>query len=434
MTHRGDSARQPTRILITGINYAPEQTGNAPYTTGLAEHLARTGFDVTVVTGMPYYPEWRVPAEYGRRLRAHESRNGVSVHRMRTYVPRKQDAIRRIGFEAGFFLNGLTLRGYERPDAVIGIVPSLGGAGLAALLARRFRAPYGLMFQDLVGAAAQQSGMPGGNTVARATQALEGRAARGAAAVSVISEGFTSYLVDLGVDPSRIRHIRNWSHIQRPDRARDDVRRELGWTPDETIVLHAGAMGLKQGLDNVVHAARLAQTRMPGVRFVFMGDGNQRARLQELAAGLTNVTFLPPSDASAFPGILAAADVLLINERASLLDMALPSKLTSYLMAGRPIVAAVSPEGWTAREVRTTGAGLVVPAEDPAALVDAVATIAADPDRARQMGEAGPRYAESRLSAPVILEQASAFIRTILNATDAQPHAVATSPAPGESL
>lgn len=415
----GRGAVRP-HVLIAGINYAPETTGNAPYTTGLAEYLASNGFDVTVLTGMPYYPEWRIPTSYDGKLRASEERNGVHVRRFRTYIPPRQTALRRIGFEGGFFVNALLSRPPRKPDAVLGIVPSLGGAGLAALMARRYRVPYGLLFQDLVGAAARQSGMPGGARVARITASLEGRAARGAREIAVISQGFQGYLEELGVDPARIRHIPNWTHIQRPTKVRAEVRASLGWTEDQVVVLHSGAMGLKQGLEHVIYAARHAVTAAPSVRFVLMGDGNQRAMLQREAEGLPNVTFLPPADAVDFPNILAAADILLINERASLLDMALPSKLTSYLVAGRPIVAAVSPEGSTAKEVERTGAGVVVPPEDPDALVNAISRLAADSEMANRMGAAGPHYAETVLSAPIILEQARDFICDIINAKESR--------------
>lgn len=50
-----------------------------------------------------------------------------------------------------------------------------------------------------------------------------------------------------------------------------------------------------------------------------------------------------------------------MNERASAVDMSLPSKLTSYFSAGAPIVAAVPASGGTAAEVRRSGAGVVVP-------------------------------------------------------------------------
>src|ERR1700730_1414736 len=73
------------KILIIGINYRPESTGIAPYTSDLAEHLSASGHRVTVITGFAHYPAWQVePGEH--RLRAAESRGGVRVLRRRHYV------------------------------------------------------------------------------------------------------------------------------------------------------------------------------------------------------------------------------------------------------------------------------------------------------------------------------------------------------------
>lgn len=179
------------------------------------------------------------------------------------------------------------------------------------------------------------------------------------------------------------------------------------------IVLHAGAMGLKQGLSNVVESARMAKYAHPSVKFVFMGDGNQKTSLVNKAQGLANVSFIPPCAKTDLPNILAAADVLLINERASVADMSLPSKLTSYLVAGRPIVAAVPPDGYTAQEVRWTNAGIVVAAEQPNALLGAIARIAADPLMAEKLGQAGRRYVSESLQAGSILPQLREFVESV---------------------
>ena len=55
------------RVLITSSYYWPEDTGNAPYVTGLAEHLAARGDDVVVATGFPHYPEWESSARHAPR-------------------------------------------------------------------------------------------------------------------------------------------------------------------------------------------------------------------------------------------------------------------------------------------------------------------------------------------------------------------------------
>lgn len=205
-----------TRILIASLNYAPEETGIAPYSTKLAEHLAVQGYAVDVVTGMPHYPAWRVDAAYATATRGIESINGVTVHRRAHYVPASQSALRRARYEATSLMMAIdALRG-PRPDAVIGVMPSLSGGIAARAAAARFRVPYGIILQDLMGQAAGQSGITGAGRAARLIAQVEGFALRGAAAAGIIAEGFRPYVESLGVEPARIRRVRNWTHVAPP--------------------------------------------------------------------------------------------------------------------------------------------------------------------------------------------------------------------------
>ncbi len=150
-------------VLIVGINYRPELTGIGPYTAGLAEHLARRGDRVTVITGLPHYPDWRLARGTRRQPWFTEMVGDVHVIRAAHYVPRAQSALRRAMYEATFGLTGiLAALTVPRPDAIVGIVPSLSGGVLARASAERSGAPYGILFQDLIGPAARQSGVPGG--------------------------------------------------------------------------------------------------------------------------------------------------------------------------------------------------------------------------------------------------------------------------------
>jgi glycosyltransferase involved in cell wall biosynthesis len=257
-----------------------------------------------------------------------------------------------------------------------------------------------MVVQDVVGQAASQSGIAGGSRVARATTAVEAWSLRQADVVGVVSESFRSVLVGYGVDDEQIMSLPNWSHVpdgtgEAGDRAQ--LRQRFGWPQDVTVVLHSGNMGLKQDLGNIVEAARLTADR-DDLLFVFMGEGSQRRSLQEEAAGLGNVRFAGLVPDEIYLDVLRAADVLLLNERPSVTDMSLPSKLTSYLRAGRPIVAATAPGGATHQELTRAGAAVLVPAGQPQALADAVLSIAdAGPDVAAGLGQAATAYAERHL-------------------------------------
>lgn len=404
-----------TRILITSINYAPETTGIAPYTTRLAEHLARQGYRVTTVTGMPHYPAWRVDPAYAGALALREYREGVEVERRWHYVPRRQSALRRGLYEASFLATGLSSLMLPRPHAVLGVVPSLSGGLLARIAAKRFGVPYGLVFQDLMGRAAEQSGMAGAR-VGGLARLAEGWTARGAAAAGVIAEGFRPYLESLGVEPDRIRRVRNWTHVGAATVDRAAMREWLGWPQHALVCLHAGNMGQKQGLENVIECARLAAASMPHALFAFIGDGNQRPMLEALAAryGLANVRFLPLQPEQLFPSVLAAADVLLVNQRGSVGDMSLPSKLTSYYAAGRPVVAAAAMGSETAREVSWSSGGLVVTPDDPAALLEALMRLENDAGLRAHLVDSARTWAADVLSEEAALRSYEQLVAAVL--------------------
>lgn len=415
------------RVLVIGINYRPELAGIGPYTAGLAEHLAARGDQVTVITGLPHYPDWQLTPRTPRRLVGEESIGGVRVIRAAHYVPSSQDAGRRATYEATFGLSGLLAsRGIERPNAILGVVPSLSGGLLARVLSHRHRAPYGVLFQDLMGPAASQSGIAGGRAVANATIRAEAWAGAVARSIGVVSRWFVPYLRSIGVDPARIRHVPNWSRLVAPEMTVQETRSYFGWTENTQVVLHAGNMGLKQGLDQVVRAAQVSADRGDPVQYVLSGGGNQAAAIRDAAGCLPNVSFLGVQADGIHASLLAAADVLLLSELPAQVTMSLPSKLTAYFAAGRPIVAAVPTEGPSTDEIVRSGAGLQVAAGDIDGIVAALARLRADPALAARLADAGHVYAARHTSATDSLARGAALVDAIAGL---DPAAVAGMPA-----
>jgi colanic acid biosynthesis glycosyl transferase WcaI len=391
---RADLPGRIQQILLVGINYRPELTGIGPYTAGLAEHLASRGRRVTVITGLPHYPDWRIRKGTPRRLTGQESMFGVAIVRAAHYVPKQQTAIRRALYEGSFGLTSLIagLR-IEKTDAVLGIVPSLSGGIVARALARRHQVPYGLLFQDVMAPAARQSGLAGGGAVAGATEYAERWSVAQAKVVGVVTTAFIPYLNSLGVSSERIRHVPNWTRTTAPVMSVEKTRERFGWSKGIQIALHAGNMGMKQNLEQVVRAAHVAAERRDPVQFVFAGGGNRAADVRDAAGDLPNVSFLGVQPDGIHASLLAAADVLLLSESPAQLDMSLPSKLTSYFSAGRPILAAVPEGGSSATELDGSRAGIQVPVNDPEALVSALERLRKDDSLVDRLSTAGPAYA-----------------------------------------
>lgn len=397
------------RVLVIGINYWPEPTGIAPYTTGMAEHLAELGASVRVLTGVPHYPTWRVSAAHRRRLASREWLRGVEVVRLRHSVPRRMTAVRRAIYEGTFFAHA-ALRGLrEAPDMVLAITPALGGAVAAASVARRVGCPLVVVVQDLMAKAAGQSGITGGSRLTGVTARIEGAALRRATTVAVVSESFRPGVEAYGVRPDRIQVLRNWTHITALGLSRAEARSRLGWPVDGFLVLHTGNMGFKQDLGNLIEAAR----RLPesAVRVVLVGDGSQRRSLERQATGLSNVRFSGLVDEALYPVVLAAADMLVVNERPGVGEMSLPSKITSYLAAGKPVIAAVSRGGAADLELRRTGgAARVVEPGNPTELAAVLAGLATDGAQLDSMSSAATSYAKAHLGRTAALRTLSRLV------------------------
>lgn len=203
----------------------------------------------------------------------------------------------------------------------------------------------------------------------------------------------------------RLHTIRNWTHVSAPESIDvDGMRSELGWgsVGNEIVVLHAGNMGVKQDLENVVGAARLADQRGLPLRFVLMGDGSQRERLEELGLGIERLQLLPPQDNDRYMQVLGSADVLLVNEKPGMLSAAVPSKMTSYFATGRPVLAATDTASVTADEIRGSEAGVVCRPGDPAELLASVTQVCDLVSAGSLSG--GPDFVESRLSKEAAVE------------------------------
>ncbi|MDC7803551.1 glycosyltransferase family 4 protein [Sphingomonas sp. BLCC-B65] len=409
------------KVTLLSLHYPPEPTGNAPYAGSLAVGLAKLGHTVQAHVGHPHYPGWEVWDGYGQWT-ARESTDGVDLVRRRHYIPDPPRGVRRLISEFSFGLRLLTAR-IPRDSTVIALSPSMFATAVAAL--RLFltpnRPPVIVWVQDIYTLGLAETGQ-GSHLAARIVRQVEAWTLRTADRVVAIHPRFADYLVDqLGVDREQVRVVRNWTHLTpRSATSKRAARAALGWDENARIVLHAGNMGAKQGLENVVEAARLAVERDEDITFILVGDGNQRRALVEAAADVERLNFVPPLDEDEFRFALAAADVLLVNEKVGVSAMAVPSKLTSYFDAGRPVVAATDVDGITASEVHLADAGVVVPAGSPSALLDTLVALLSNNGELSRLGDNARAFRERAFNADEAIDEWSRMIVELQDAANSR--------------
>lgn len=398
------------RVLICGINYAPDLIGVPKYNTELAESLVMRGHEVRVVTAPPYYPDWAVPEAHRRMWYAGETLNGVRLTRAPIYVPRRPSGAKRLLHHASFAAASVAPMVWHAlrwsPDIVFAVAPSLLSAPLAAAAARLCGATSWLHVQDLEVDAAFELGLLRNAAARTAMLATERTILRSFDRVSTISPPMMRRLREKGVASERLREIRNWvdtTAIDRRDRM-TGIRAGLGLGESDIVVLYSGAMSRKQGLDLVVEAAGRTASAQPRVHYVLCGNGPHRAELEALANGRPDVHFLDLQPAARLPELLATADIHVMPQRAEAADLVLPSKLSGMFASARPIVVMAAPGTGIAQEAE--GTGLLVPPGESAGLAAAILRLAGDPALRRQLG------AEARLRAERLWDRL-AIIRKI---------------------
>lgn len=402
------------KILVYGINYAPELTGIGRYTSDMAASLAAAGHDVRVVTAPPYYPAWQIAPGFSARRYATEQHDGVSIWRAPLWVPSRPKGAMRLLHLASFAASSLPVMIRQlvwRPHAVLSIAPSLLNAPAGWLVARLSGAHAWLHVQDYEVDAAFQLGMLKGSWKKRLALWFERTLLRRFDTVSTISSKMIEHALNKGVPSQRVVHFANWVDTSsiHPLERRSRLRAELEIPEHATIVLYSGNMGAKQGLE-VLGTAAVALSHRDDIVFVFCGDGPGRIALHTVCGAMKTCRFLPLQPVDKLNELLNLADIHVLPQRADAADLVMPSKLTGMLASGRAVIAMAR----TGTELHSTVAprGVVVPPEELDPLVKAIESLAADPARRERLGRAGREFALAALSRDSVLGSFEHTLRT----------------------
>jgi colanic acid biosynthesis glycosyl transferase WcaI len=367
------------RILIYGINYAPDLTGIGKYTGEMAGWLVKSGHTVHAITAMPYYPQWQINVSYKGKWWHKEYIDGVKVYRCPLYVPQKVSSLKRIVHEFSFILSTipvwLRILFRKKYDVVISVAPPFH-LGLLPLIYTKLKVSKMVThIQDLQVDVAKQLGMIKNSRFLNLMLAFEKFILKRSNSVSTISKGMKTRIEGKGIDPSKCMIFPNWvdEKIIFPLGKNRSLRTEFGFSDDDKVILYSGNLGEKQGLENIIEVARSFRDE-PQVKFVIIGSGGCEDKLKAAAknAGLANIYFhalLPYEKLSAS---LAMADIHLVLQKKQAEDLVMPSKLISILAAGGcPLVTAS--KGSSLHElISKNNMGIVVEPDDTAALNEGI--------------------------------------------------------------
>jgi len=329
------------KILIYGINFAPELTGIGKYSGEMCDWLAASGHEVRVISAPPYYPEWRIDSGYSGWNYRREQLRGVNVLRCPLFVPNRPTTVTRLLHLCSFALTSLPAvlsQWCWKPDVIITIEPTFFCVPAALLLSRLTGAKSILHIQDFELDAMLGLGLAkNGRLIAAVCQAVESFFMRRFSTVSSISH---SMLVRAGNKTRQsvpLYFFPNWvdTDFIKPGVDASYFRRRWGLLDTAQIILYSGNLGKKQGLELLLQAAKNLSSELDVV-FLILGEGAEKQNLIEQAERLElhNVRFEPLQPYQDLPALMALADVHLVIQKKGAADAVLPSKLTTILAAG----------------------------------------------------------------------------------------------------
>jgi glycosyltransferase involved in cell wall biosynthesis len=229
---------------------------------------------------------------------------------------------------------------------------------------------------------------------------LEHKLYRAADHLIALAPGIQEGIERVGIPGDRITLIPNGCDLDLftpSDEPLDDAR--FG-APEEFRLCFTGAHGLMNGLDAVLDAAaELLRRGEPGIRFVLIGDGNQKERLlgRSRAQGLDSIiTWLPLVPKVQLARVLPRMDAgMMILQNLRMIQYGTsPNKFFDYIACGLPVLN--NYPGWLAELINEHRCGIVVPPDDAVAFADACIRLRDHRDEAEAMGRRGRRLAESK--------------------------------------
>lgn len=379
------------RVLIVSQNFWPEGFR----INEVAKSLSEKGVEVEILTGKPNYPAGKVFDGYQADGCLQETFHGIPVHRV-PLRPRGRGAVGLARNYLSFVLNGLVfaprlLRG-KQFDAIFVYATSPVLQALPAIyLGWLKKTPVALWVQDLWPESLSATGYVKNRYILKAVEWVVRYIYKRMSLLLVQSEAFFAPVGKLA-PTTEIRYY--------PNSVDDSFARPVeGGTPglpglnSGFSVMFAGNIGSAQAVEVIVEAATILAADA-NIQFVVVGDGSRRDwMLQEIKArGLNNVHLPGRFPSESMPGFMQQASALLVTlADEEIFAATVPNKIQAYLAAGRPIIASVNGEG--ARLVLAAAAGVTAPAQDGAALAEAIRTLYAMPPAEReQMGANGRAY------------------------------------------
>lgn len=395
------------RVLVQTIHHPPDVSPTGDQLAELAAGLAARGHEVEVVTSFPHNDGFRLAPGDRRTLSRTTLERGVKVRRGWVYANGKKHRFlgRVLNYASYNAMAGLATVFSRRRDVIFAANASFLTGLTGAISGRIRRTPFVLHVLDVYPDAMIQTGALRSRALIRILKALEKAMYRGSRHVTVLTPGFRDNLLAKGVPPEKVSVL---PILVDTDRIRplpkDNAFSRAHGLHDKFVVAYAGNLGMIYDFESLLELAERVR-KQDDIRILVVGNGVARERLVSSARerGLDNVVFLPFQPQEDVPLVRACADIHVNLYKRGMASNSIPSKVYEIFASARPLIVSAEATSDTAALLREAKAGVCVPPEDPAALVEAVLRLHGDAAAREAVAARGRAFVEERYSKQVVV-------------------------------
>jgi glycosyltransferase involved in cell wall biosynthesis len=382
--------------LVTAV-YPPEPVVSSRTSADVAAALHQAGHDVTVISPYPSRPAGELYAGYRRRWRSVARDGGITTVRTFSTLSKRSTLVSRFAENLSFGLSSaLALLRVRGLDVIYLNTWPVFATAMVAVVAGIKGVPFVVSVQDVYPESLFAQRRRGAGILGRVLRAIDRWVASRAAALIVLSENFAAiYRDDRGVDERRIRTIPNWIDAGAvvPDAEAGRAYRRSRNIPDDAFVVgYGGNIGVAAAVEQLVEAWQYLAD--PRIHLLIAGAGPNLSACEALAKRIApgQIHIQSPWPASETMAVLAAADLLALPTFGDQSLISVPSKMLSYLLAAKPVLACVLPASETAKILATGAIGWSVAPGQPVGIAAAIEAAARVPVAERAaMGERARR-------------------------------------------
>jgi len=231
-----------------------------------------------------------------------------------------------------------------------------------------------------------------------------------ATAVRTITDSMADYLSGTRkVSRKKYIVVANWQNDEEFDDYKTTFRKN-----GKTVFMFVGNNNKQANVELMIRAYH--EANLENAEFYIMGGGNAKQDcmdlVKELGHGDIKFDVVPKGMVAK---VQKEADVMVLALRKGTGIQGVPSKLTAYMLSGKPIIASMDKGADAAKMILSAKAGVWTKAEDVEAFSNSFRLMAnVSTESLEEMGNNSRRYAEERLSRMANLEKVVKEINKIL--------------------